>query len=202
MIDAPALGALLICMAAHNFIRVRNWTIHEEGDGVYTNVPPDPPTKSGVTIWALQKYRGPSVKVTPAMVQAMTDETVGAIYRQDYWDLVKGDQLPVGVDLMLFEYAVNPGPGAARTAVQRIVGVPVDGLMGPATLAAIAAYDPVKLIQQLAIERMRYWLSRNNAVEELNERGWMARLLRVQATALAMVEAEKAGSLAQLLPRG
>lgn len=187
-------------MSLGNFTPTRNWTLHEEGDGVYTHVPPDPPTKSGITLWAL-KDAWPGIPVTAETVKALTPEQVGQIYRAKYADLIHFDELPVGVDFFLFEYAVNPGPGAARMATQRVVGVRQDGVFGPSTLAAIRAYDPVKLIQALAVERMRYWLSRNNGIEELNERGWIARLLKAQGTALAMVEAARPGSLAVLLPR-
>jgi len=65
---------------------------------------------------------------------------IEAIYRQEYWDKVRGDDLPAGVDLAVFDYAVNSGVSRAVKHLQAVVGVREDGEIGPATLQAVRAY--------------------------------------------------------------
>ena len=42
-------------------------------------------------------------------VKALTKAEAGQIYRKNYWDVIKGDQLPPGVDYAVFDFAVNSG---------------------------------------------------------------------------------------------
>lgn len=174
--------------------------IKEEGGAKYTHDKPDPPTKYGVTLWALRDA-WPTIPVTAATVQALTEEQAREIYRSKYWNLSRCDELPAGVDLMMFDFAVNPGPTAAAFALQEAAGVRLDGKIGAVTLAAIQAQDPMMVIQKLATARLRYWLSRDNATEEKYEKGWLARMVRCVMTAEAMVAHLDPSRLAPLLPR-
>ena len=50
-------------------------------------------------------------------------EDVAPIYRKNYWDRVKADALPVGVDLCVFDFSVNGfGTGRGAKYLQTIVG--------------------------------------------------------------------------------
>ena len=68
----------------------------------------------------------------------LTVEDVSPIYKKGYWDKCKCDSLPSGLDLVVFDFAVNAGPGRAAQFLQRIIGVEPDGGIGSITLA-----DPV-----------------------------------------------------------
>lgn len=70
---------------------------------------------------------------------------IEAIYRQEYWDRVRGDDLPAGLDLAVFDYAVNSGVSRAVRHLQGVVGVAQDGVIGPATLQAVRAYVALSL---------------------------------------------------------
>lgn len=70
---------------------------------------------------------------------------VAAIYRQEYWDKICGDDLPDGVDIALFDFAVNSGVSRAAKYLQSIVGVTQDGEIGPKTILATKAYVANKL---------------------------------------------------------
>ncbi|MFC0282394.1 glycosyl hydrolase 108 family protein [Camelimonas abortus] len=59
-----------------------------------------------------------------------------AIYRQQYWEKIRGDDLPPGVDYVVFDGAVNSGVAQSAKWLQRALGVRVDGIIGNATIAA------------------------------------------------------------------
>src|SRR5690554_5603848 len=100
-------------------------------EGGFVNHPSDPggATNKGITIENYRRY----VKKngTVADLKAITDEEVAKVYKLFYWDAVKGDDLPGGVDYAVFDFAVNGGPGRAIKFLQRIAGVTQDGAIGP-----------------------------------------------------------------------
>ena len=69
----------------------------------------------------------------------LTPEAAAAIYRRDYWDRVSGDHLSPSLALLVFDAAVNNGVARAAGWLQGIIGVTVDGRLGPETLAAVDA---------------------------------------------------------------
>jgi lysozyme family protein len=72
-------------------------------------------------------------------IAALTLADAQAIYKRDYWDRVRGDDLPPPLALLVFDAAVNNGVGHAARWLQTAAGVTADGVIGPATLAAVAA---------------------------------------------------------------
>jgi hypothetical protein len=114
-------------------------------EGGYADNPRDPggATNLGITIATLGEWRGRAV--TKADVKALTREEAAAIYRARYWKRVRGDALPAGLDLAVFDFAVNSGPARAVKALQRELGVAQDGLVGPVTLGALGSHDFVRL---------------------------------------------------------
>jgi lysozyme family protein len=80
----------------------------------------------------------------------LTPDAAQAIYRRDYWRPIKGDALPVGLDLMVFDHAVNAGVAASVRLLQAAVEVAVDGDMGPRTLLAVCLASPNDLVSQLS----------------------------------------------------
>ena len=63
-------------------------------------------------------------------------EEVAAIYRAEYWNAIRGDDLPPGLDLVAFDAAVNSGPSRGARWLQTAVSANADGKIGPATIAA------------------------------------------------------------------
>jgi len=61
----------------------------------------------GITVGAYRAWKGQAV--IKAELRAIPDSEVRAIYRQNYWDAVRGDDLPAGLDLVAFDGAVNSG---------------------------------------------------------------------------------------------
>lgn len=129
-------------------------------EGGYINHPSDPGghTNKGITIPALSKFLGRIATVHD--IRALTDVQAMAIYKADYWDRVRGDDLPPGLDYCVFDFAVNSGTGRAAKMLQVLVGVEPDGGIGPKTLAAVADYVARETLEatitQYQAKRMHY----------------------------------------------
>lgn len=153
-------------------------------EGGYSDHPSDPggPTKFGITLTVYRQYVKPDA--TAADIKTMKAEEAEAIYRARYWDAQRCDELPAGVDYALFDYGVNSGNGRAKKVLQRIVGVKDDGVLGPITMAAVAARDPKDIIVEICDERLRFL--RPLKTWNVFGKGWTRRVEEVRAAALAM----------------
>lgn len=116
-------------------------------------------------------------------VRVIEQDELLEIYRTGYWDPVRGDDLPAGVDLCLFDFAVNSGPGRAIMSAQHVLGVPIDGKMGDATLDAIKTRDPVELCKALVADRLRFL--RALGTFRYFGVGWTRRCQGIEAAAVA-----------------
>ena len=72
-------------------------------------------------------------------MRSLTVDDVTPIYKRNYWDRIKGDALPSGVDFAVFDLAVNGGTGRGAKMLQKVVGVTQDGGIGPQTLGAVSS---------------------------------------------------------------
>ena len=72
-------------------------------------------------------------------IAALTVDAARALYKRDYWDRICADRLPPPLALMAFDAAVNNGVYRAAIFLQEAVKVAPDGIIGPATLSAVAA---------------------------------------------------------------
>ena len=158
--------------------------LHHEGG--WADHPKDPggATMKGVTLNTYSKFIGRDA--TKDELKAISDEQLEQIYRSLYWNRAACDQLPTGVDLVVFDMAVNSGPGRAVKLLQEIVGVPADGGLGPRTLAAVAEQDALSLIRQYSEERRKFYKSLKTF--EVFGRGWLRRVDEVEAKAKDMAE--------------
>lgn len=139
-------------------------------------------TMMGVTHRVYDAYRR-SVGLEVRDVRDVTDEEIEAIYQTNYWQVVAGDSLPRGVDLAVFDFAVNSGPHRAICKLQSVLGVKVDGLLGIATFAAAAEADPMDLIERYMEARREFCRRLSNYSSFKN--GWSKRWDRIEAAARA-----------------
>ena len=109
-------------------------------EGGWANNPNDPggATMKGITHKTYADYLGRTVSHDE--LRGIPDEHLADIYRKRYWDACRCSDLPDGLDLAVFDTAVNTGPAQAARLLQRIVGVPADGGIGPKTIAAVNDY--------------------------------------------------------------
>jgi lysozyme family protein len=176
--------------AAERFARcLTNVLAHEGG---YADHPRDPggATNMGITHKTLARWRkvSPWWKLSKAAVKALGRDEAAKIYDASYWQRVHGAELPAGLDLALFDYAVNSGPVRAIKALQSQLKVKADGWIGPLTLdalkARIAAGAVTGLIAGLCDGRLSFL--QRLATFAVFGKGWSRRVADIRAAGLAM----------------
>jgi lysozyme family protein len=169
-------------MASKNYQKCLETILHHEGG--YVNHPKDPggETNLGVTKRVYEEWGG-----TKDM-KDLTVEDVAPIYEKNYWGKVKGDDLPSGLDLCVFDFAVNAGPGRAAKYLQTMIGTVADGGIGPNPLRILGDY-----VEKHGLENTikNYQEARQGYYESLSTfetfgRGWTRRVTETTELALKM----------------
>jgi lysozyme family protein len=156
-----------------SFDRAFDHVIGQEGG--YSNDPRDP---GGETQWGISKRQYPNVDIA-----RLSAEDAREIYRRDYWYPIRGDDLPVPVAICLFDYAVNSGVEPAARALQRILGVTVDGVIGKQTIEAARRRPVREVVKNLQAERLMLLASLSTFATF--GRGWTRRVIDTALEALA-----------------
>jgi lysozyme family protein len=153
-------------------------------EGGFVNHPKDPGgmTNLGVTKAAWEGYVGKTVD--EAFMRSLTPDVVKPFYKAMYWDKIKGDQLPAGVDYAAYDLAVNSGVGRAAKFLQEIAGVTVDGALGPKSMGAIRECDPEQTVDALCDMRLEF-LKRLPTFDTFGK-GWSRRVADVKEKASGM----------------
>ena len=166
-----------------NWIKCLETILHHEGG--YVNHPKDPggETNLGVTKRVYEDFGG-----TKDM-KDLTREDVEPIYKKNYWDRVKGDDLPAGLDLCVFDFGVNAGTGRAAKYLQTLIGTVADGGIGPNTLKKLGEFveenglnETIKMYQT---ERQKYYESLSTF--DTFGKGWTRRVVETTRLALEMI---------------
>ena len=158
-----------------------------EGWRQFSNDPYDPggATWSGMTQRAYDAYRR-QIGQPLQSVRRATDAEITDCFRMDYWDQVSADLLPGGLDLVMYDIAINSGPHTAIRFLQQSLGVGVDGIFGLKTLGAVQRCGDLKgLIQDICARRASFWHSLTTWGRF--GRGWTSRGEGIEAKAIAMI---------------
>ncbi len=129
--------------------------VHEGG---YSNHPKDPggATMNGVIQRVYDAYRKSKNQPVRSVKELHPTERT-AIYRKQYWDAIKGDQLPAGVDYVVFDGAVNSGPSQSIKWLQRALNINADGVIGQITLTALKNVTNLdRLIDDICNRRLAF----------------------------------------------
>jgi lysozyme family protein len=181
-------------MSAADYAKALARILVYEGGKVDDIDDPGGRTNQGVTQRTYSAWRR-SQNLPQQGVYAMADAERDVIYKHGYWDAVRGDALPVGVDFVVFDAAVNSGAGQAVKWLQAALGDhyqgQIDGVLGDKTLQAVEDFgDEAALIQEICsrrlatLQRLKTWSTFG--------RGWSARIANVQKTALSWIDSAPA----------
>lgn len=161
----------------HNWDAALKAILHHEGGYVSHKLDPGGKTNLGVTQRVWEEWTGkPS---NEQEMRSLTPEMVAPLYKKKYWDAVRGDDLPAGVDLCVFDAAVNAGVGRASRFLQQAAGVTVDGQIGPKTINAVTARSADEIIKEFCALREAHYKRLDTFVTF--GKGWMRRLASVKA---------------------
>jgi len=161
-------------------------------EGGYVDNPADPggATKYGITQRALIGVRSRLYgHPLPASVADLTADQATLIYQTVQWHDIAGDYLPAALACVMLNSAVNQGTPTAIELLQTMLGVVVDGIMGPNTVAAVhrwaSPYDPAQSIAEEFCAHMAARYARLDTSEDQFELGWYRRLFRVYTLAVS-----------------
>jgi len=135
-------------------------------EGRYVNNPNDP---GGETNWGISKRAYPRLKI-----KELTREDAKEIYRVDFWNRVRADELYDGVAFQLFDFAVNSGIETAVRLFQRALMVADDGHWGPVSAKAAATWSETDQVMRLNAERLDFMTRLSNWPNA--GRGWARRI--------------------------
>lgn len=152
--------------------------IRLEGGQKITNNPHDP---GGLTKWGISQKAYPKLDI-----RALCENQAFQIYENDYWAQMQCDSFSPAIALILFDAAVNQGVSAAIRMAQAVSGTLTDGIIGPKTIAAIKVMGDLSFVRRFAKARVARYLSIDTEVEEVNEKGWMNRIIDVTTEALGV----------------
>lgn len=149
-------------------------------EGVLSLDPRDPGNWTGGAVGAGElrgtKY-GVSAAAHPTVdIRSLTLDGAREIYRNEYWTAVRADELPPPLALLVFDAAVNSGPGQAIRWLQQAVGTGIDGKLGPKTMAAVQAHagQGARVMAELLARRLVFMASL--PIWRINSLGWARRV--------------------------
>jgi lysozyme family protein len=166
------------------------FTLRQEGG--YVDDPADPggATNMGITLATYREWSD-DPRLGDLQVKDMTLKTARAIYQSRYWNPLRADALPPGVDLSVFDMGVNAGISRSARLLQQALGFTgdqVNGSIGPGTLAAADRFDARTLVNNLADLQTAYYRSLANF--PIFGNGWIRRTKARRYAALAMIQSE------------
>lgn len=119
-------------------------------EGGYSNNPADP---GGETMWGITARVARAEGYTGSM-RALPLATAKAIAKKRYWDAARCDDMDPRIAFQVFDAIYNGGP--AIKWLQQAAGAHPDGIVGPATIAAVRMADPLKVLMRFLAFRLKY----------------------------------------------
>ena len=130
--------------------------VHEGG---WAGHPEDPggATMKGVTLTVYRRHYGGNKSKDD--LRNITDAELVKIYRSGYWDKCRCDELPAGVDYVVFDATVNSGPGRSAKWLQGAVGAKQDGGIGPKTIVRVnEQVDTMQMTNNMCDRRLNFFM--------------------------------------------
>jgi len=147
-------------------------------EGGYVN---DSSDRGGETKYGISKKAYPKLNI-----KNLTIEQASAIYKQDYWDVCKCDDMDIEMAIAVFDAAVNHGPRKAAMFLQQLVKSKLDGVIGNKTLASLRKHLVLNSTSELIIKylgiRAQFYhdIVRGDSSQAKFLKGWFIRLFKLQ----------------------
>lgn len=165
-------------MTAYNIVAGHEggYQKHPNDSGNYNSLDQLVGTNWGISAPVYEAYldRPPS----ESDMRNMSKQTAANIYKSNFWDKIRGDQIQSqAVANIFFDGAVNHGRTGVRI-MQRVLGVAVDGIVGPVTLGKLNSFDPAKVYLSYKQARTNFYhqLSREKPRLAVFLQGWLKRI--------------------------
>lgn len=134
-------------MAGADFDKLIERVLGHEGG--YVDDPHDP---GGETRWGISKRAYPDLDI-----RNLSREGAIEICRHDYWDRIRGNELPPAIAFQVLDAAVNHGTQTAIRWLQRAAGANEDGFLGPRTMLALRTTLPLELLARFNAARLSFY---------------------------------------------
>ncbi|MFT4163422.1 glycoside hydrolase family 108 protein [Shinella sp.] len=167
-------------------------------EGGYSNHPRDPggATNFGIIQTVYDAFRK-SNGMSQQSVRLISEAEVNEIYKAQYADKVRYDELPAGIDYATLDGAVNSGVSRGTKWLQSALSVSSDGKIGSQTIAAAGKADAIVIVKSMCAKRMSFL--RGLSIFSTFGKGWTSRVARVEAESVSMAM-EARGISAKSLP--
>ena len=111
----------------------------------------------GVTRGTYEQFLGRHV--TEEEMRNLTPEDVAPVYKKEYWDRCRCNDLDNGLALFTFDWAVNAGSSKPAKCIQKFVAAKQDGIIGAKTLGLVAEKTPKDIIEYMYDSRQKHYES-------------------------------------------
>lgn len=165
-----------------NFPLALQKLLRHEGGYVDHKDDPGGMTNLGITkrTWELWT----KAPATEATMRSLTPEMAAPLYKAMFWDKMRCDELPDGLDYMVFDAAVNSGPARAAKWLQKCLRIKPTGVLNAAAIAAAQSADLSALLNAYTAERLRFL--QGLRTWPVFGRGWNRRVAEVSTAAKTM----------------
>jgi lysozyme family protein len=109
----------------------------------------------------------------------MEDHERDEIYLENYGKKVRFDELPPGIDVVVYDGAVNSGPGQSIKWLQRALGVQADGVLGDVTMERIMSHENHDALIAGILERRMAFLRALKTFYHFGK-GWTSRVTQLK----------------------
>lgn len=128
---------------------------------------------------------GVPLPVTKDVIRGLTPEQAAAMFRREFWDALKLDELPFRHAALLYDAAVNHGPAQAVRLSQRGynrcvthgVKLDEDGILGPLTRKALQNTDTDAVVRAIIEARRDFYraIVERTPAQRVFLKGWLNR---------------------------
>ena len=162
---APAAGV----SKPSNFRRCMDIVLAYQGGLSGDPADPGAAAQFGITLGILRDWRHDQNLAAENLSKLERDEAC-EIYRTRYWNVMRCDDLPAGVDLVVFDFGVNANARQSAKTLQQVVGAADDGSIGDATIGAMKAMSPRDIVRDMSNRRIEFYRGSSQAPSALTIR--------------------------------